>query len=50
MTQQEFQRIFDDHDCTASPEDGCSVCYLGQQLGCLPDFDEDAYSNQQLDT
>lgn len=28
-----------DHDCTISPEDGCSFCSKLQELGILPDFD-----------
>ena len=28
-----------DHDCTASPEDGCSTCYELQNLGLIEDFD-----------
>lgn len=28
-----------EHDCTASPEDGCSTCFELQNLGLLPDPD-----------
>jgi hypothetical protein len=27
-----------DHDCTASPEDGCSFCFMLMDLGLKPDY------------
>jgi len=32
-----YLKTHDDHDCTATSEDGCSFCYMLQLLHILPD-------------
>ena len=41
--------IEQDHDCTMSPEDGCTYCWRLQQLGLLPDVDEDYFEDLDKD-
>ena len=35
-----YLKTHNDHECTATPEDGCSFCYMLQLLGLLPDYEE----------